>query len=383
MTDKQIDFIIEIEKTENIDGRYFVSGIASTTHKDLQNDVLTVACLTELAKSAVGTAITVRHSDEALDQIGSVISANYADNNLYIKGELDPDDPIAVRTHKKITKSKAKMGFSIGGTILKLAKNVDNSVRLTVESLLLKHICITSVPANPFTFCQAVAKSLQEENNMDNNTDFTPQTPAPGHTPATPEPPAPGHAPVAPGFVPAPGTPAPGYAPGTHAPTHNPDPHAPVPAPASPIVAPPETPPTFIKADPFTVTKSQLEKVLDVKTLGEAKALVKSMLAVSKVDIPVVDVVVDLPEDGDDEVPVATPPVDNTVLDSIGIVTKEFIDDIRSQIKKVVDEELAELRKPKAPEPTVEKSIKRTIPASYGYQEAIADSLYSKITAGV
>jgi HK97 family phage prohead protease len=173
-----LDFLATLEKAEEVDGRYYISGIASTTDKDVQNDVITANALKEMAKSAVGVPIVTSHNHELNDEIGSIVEAHYSDNKLFIKAELDAQDPLAVRMYNKIAKAQ-KVGFSIGANVKRLAKNMDKSVRMTVDSVAWKHVMVTSKPVNQNTLCLAIAKALNEENMDDKEVKPTPENPLP------------------------------------------------------------------------------------------------------------------------------------------------------------------------------------------------------------
>jgi len=156
------DFFASLEKAEEVDGKYFIAGIASTNDVDQQDDIISSDAIAQMAKSAVGLPIVRSHDHEGLDEFGTIIEAKAIDNNskLYIKAELDADDSEAMRAYKKIATGK-KFGFSIGGKINSV-KNAMGKARREISSLTLRHIMLTTKPVNQFTLAQAINKALSE-----------------------------------------------------------------------------------------------------------------------------------------------------------------------------------------------------------------------------
>jgi len=156
------DFFASLEKAEEVDGRYFIAGIASTNDVDQQNDIVSTDAIAQMAKSAIGLPIVRSHDHEGLDEFGTIVSAETQDNGtkLYIRAELDPDDSEAMRAYKKIQKGN-KFGFSIGGQI-KSVKNGIGKAKRVIDGVSLKHVMLTSKPVNQYTFATAIHKALAE-----------------------------------------------------------------------------------------------------------------------------------------------------------------------------------------------------------------------------
>jgi hypothetical protein len=155
----QFDFFIDIEKAESNEGKLFLEGVASTVDTDLQNETVSNLAIERMAKSAIGIPVVINsHNHEFTDEIGSIVSAKAESGRLHIRAELDGEDPIAVRTFKKVQKSK-KVGFSIGGK----GKGRYLGKSRVIDEVFLSHVMLTSKPANPNTFAFAIAKALTDE----------------------------------------------------------------------------------------------------------------------------------------------------------------------------------------------------------------------------
>jgi HK97 family phage prohead protease len=133
-----------------------------------------------MSSNAIGVPIVQRHSNEMLDELGSITASRFEDNKLFITAELDKDDPLAQRAFKKIQKSR-KMQFSIGASVTKLAKTFDKSVRMCVDQVRLNHVALTSSAANKNTNCfvASLAKAIEtfEEKHMNPEEVITPEAP--------------------------------------------------------------------------------------------------------------------------------------------------------------------------------------------------------------
>lgn len=322
-------FIAQLEKAEEIDGHYFVSGVASTTDRDEQNDILTEKCLKEMAATAVGVPVVQKHSSDTLDSIGSIVEAKYDDSKLFVKAELDADDALAVRTWKKIAKSK-KIGFSIGANVKKLAKNIDNRTRMTVDSVDWLHCAIVSNPANKNTFCMALNKALED----DMETVTTPEVITKAET-------------------------------------------------VEPVKV------EKVGATLSAVSKSKLQAIHDAGSMDEVQSMIKDMLAGSDDDAD--DATADAEDDTLDVVDnsgTAEMPPDESepteAPDTLNILTKEMVESaIKDAVTKAVAEVKAELEKsrvskPPVSEPVIEKAVKTSMP--YTNADAIKLNMLRKLS---
>lgn len=157
--ENNFEFDLVLEKAEHRDGRMFVSGVASTTSVDLQNDAFSPNALKSMAEGALGKPLVTSHDHELGDEIGTIQKATVDGGKLYIEGELDPDDVLAQRLFKKIQKS-GRAGFSVGASLLAVKPGINKSRIL--DDVRLNHVMITSKPVNRDTFCLAIKKALDK-----------------------------------------------------------------------------------------------------------------------------------------------------------------------------------------------------------------------------
>ena len=163
------EFELTLEKAVSHDGRLLVSGVASTTSTDFQNDAFSENALHSMAAQALGKPFVTSHNHELGDEIGTITKAKVDGNQLWIEGELDADDVLAQRLHKKILKS-GKAGFSVGAYLLAVKPGLSKSVRV-IDDVKLNHVMLTNKPVQKDTFCVAISKALHqygESNIMEN-----------------------------------------------------------------------------------------------------------------------------------------------------------------------------------------------------------------------
>jgi hypothetical protein len=153
------EFSMDLAKAEEINGKFYLEGIASTNDADSDNDIISSNAIFEMAKSAVGLDVTRSHAADICDSIGNIIQAEAQDNNskLWIRAELDPEDSDAMKAYKKISKG-AKAAWSIGGNIGAIGKSQGKT--RVIESVKLDHVMLTLRPKNSATFAVALKKSL-------------------------------------------------------------------------------------------------------------------------------------------------------------------------------------------------------------------------------
>jgi hypothetical protein len=153
------EFMTEMVKAVESEGKYYLEGVASTTDADLQNETVSDAAITKMATSAIGLDLVKSHTHEVGDVIGSISKAFASDGKLHITAQLDETDPEAIRYFNKIAKSKKPVGFSIGG---KGRGRMVGKSRI-IDSVELEHVMVTNRPANPNTFAVAINKALADD----------------------------------------------------------------------------------------------------------------------------------------------------------------------------------------------------------------------------
>lgn len=127
----------------NDDGTLTLEGVASTTNKDLQQEIVSSKAIDSMVKQAVALNLHGDHNyDLFAGVIGSIVSAEKTENNeLYIKAVILGDYAAKIKNMLDIG---INLGFSIGG-IPVLKGN-------TVKDIKLLEVSLTALPANWDTF---------------------------------------------------------------------------------------------------------------------------------------------------------------------------------------------------------------------------------------
>jgi len=153
-------FDIDLLKAEQTDEGLFLSGVASTTGTDKQNEAMSPNALKSMVETEGIIPIVTSHNAEAKDVIGEVVSHSIDDQGRYvIKARLEEDSDDATRMFKLVQKGH-KMGFSVGGRVLSASPGLNKSVKRVIDRVELDHIMLTRRPVNPQTFATAITKAL-------------------------------------------------------------------------------------------------------------------------------------------------------------------------------------------------------------------------------
>lgn len=164
------------------DGRLLLEGIASTTSRDLNGDVISKEAIGQMKESAIGLNIYADHLYGLSDTVGVVKEVNETDENtLSIKFLVTKQaSPIL----KDLLDTGVQLGLSIGGS----ADDYDNKTN-TVNSIRLREISLTTIPANTDTMgtvaivkdgevlcgclsgaCKTIIKNMEKNNMVDEQT---------------------------------------------------------------------------------------------------------------------------------------------------------------------------------------------------------------------
>ena len=158
--------------------RILLEGIASTTNRDLQDEIVSPAAIETMAQQAEYLNIHANHWYGVEDVVGAIKESKVEDDKLHIKflitKKYTPDI-------KDLLDTGVRLGLSIGGAIT----NYDEKNRI-INELELYEISLTPMPANWDTFgtvttskglvesncltgaCYAIVKTLKnEEDNME------------------------------------------------------------------------------------------------------------------------------------------------------------------------------------------------------------------------
>ena len=135
-------------KTADEDGGLIITGVASTTNKDLVGDTITQEAIASMKNQALGLNIYDGHNYGVLKHlIGNIIGIPDSDDDtLVIKGKILPSYCEKIR---ELIDNHIPLGWSIGGNVT----DYDNtSEGYLIKDFDLKEISLTGMPANWDTY---------------------------------------------------------------------------------------------------------------------------------------------------------------------------------------------------------------------------------------
>ena len=174
LTRKSVDSFIT-KSDESSDGeRILLEGIASTTSRDLHDEIVSSNAIESMSEQALALNIHGDHWYELKDVIGAIKDATVEDKQLHIKFLITKQyTPII----KDLLETGVNLGLSIGGYVT----SYDEKNRI-INAIELHEISLTAMPANWDTFgtvttskglvesnciagaCHAIVKKLGEKN---------------------------------------------------------------------------------------------------------------------------------------------------------------------------------------------------------------------------
>lgn len=169
MLDETFEFFlpIQIEKAgdESKDGERIVYGVASTEDLDLDEEIVSASGLKKSLNYFLKHGrIDYDHKskDEPKYIIGEPISAHFdKSNRFHLKGKLyKKGHEMADQVWGLMKAGCTRLGWSIGGKVLKKAMQFDKSLNKFVPKVveaLINHVAITPHPKNVNTFATATA----------------------------------------------------------------------------------------------------------------------------------------------------------------------------------------------------------------------------------
>lgn len=159
-------FKFYIEKAvvvDNATGRMYVSGIASTTNVDHDNERMSKEAILSMCRVVNETGVPLRIQHNLADNaiVGKVFKATVDDRNqLMIEAELDANHPVVPFVYSSL-KDGMKMGFSVGGKVKSAVREFVESKGKAVKTFYnieLQEVSLTPKPSNFDAWC--VAKSI-------------------------------------------------------------------------------------------------------------------------------------------------------------------------------------------------------------------------------
>lgn len=160
-------FWVPIEKggiQETADGKRFVYGVASTEDLDLDQEVMDASGLKKsLDYFLKNGRIDYDHQSKKEPKfiIGEPRDGKIdAQNKFHLKAELYKGLEIADQCWKLLKAGSTRLGWSVGGSVLKKSVQFDKSLQKFVPKItevLINHIALTPHPKNTNTFATANA----------------------------------------------------------------------------------------------------------------------------------------------------------------------------------------------------------------------------------
>ena len=167
---------LDTQKTSDDEERILLTGVASTTNRDLQNDVVSSDAIQMMAEQARNLNIHGDHWYGLEDVIGAIKKVNVESDVLSIEFLITKKYTPAV---KDLLETGVNLGLSIGGYVT----DYDETANI-IKAIELREISLTAMPANWDTFgtvttkkgivestclsgaCYNIIKNLNGESNM-------------------------------------------------------------------------------------------------------------------------------------------------------------------------------------------------------------------------
>lgn len=142
LTKKSVDRFLT--KSEGSDERILLTGIASTTSRDLHDEIVSSQAIESMADQAASLNIHGDHWYYLEDVIGAIQESTVEDNQLKIKFLITKKHTPDI---KDLLETGVKLGLSIGGYVT----SYDEKNRI-INEIELHEISLTAMPANWDTF---------------------------------------------------------------------------------------------------------------------------------------------------------------------------------------------------------------------------------------
>ena len=156
LTSKSVDNFIT--KNDEDSARILLEGIASTTSRDLHDEIVSSAAIESMAQQAAELNIHGDHWYALEDVVGAIKESTVEDNQLKIKFLVTKKHTPDI---KDLLETGVRLGLSIGGYVT----SYDEKNRI-INAIELHEISLTAMPANWDTFGTVTnsSKSLVESN---------------------------------------------------------------------------------------------------------------------------------------------------------------------------------------------------------------------------
>jgi hypothetical protein len=167
--DQDFEYVGTIVKSyvDEKTGKRYIVGAASGLEEDKDGERVSKRAITGMVNAVGAGAVKLTggtHDQNWLTEIGDAIEARIdpETDQFMVKTELPPEgaDPIADKAWKET--HKRKMGFSVGGKLRSAYFELTElgKKRKVLDSIDLRHLCLTDKPAYQHSFAEAVAKTF-------------------------------------------------------------------------------------------------------------------------------------------------------------------------------------------------------------------------------
>ncbi len=153
----------------------FLRGVATNTMIDKEDERMSKNFINKIKSSAMGLNVFSEHEHSIDKTVGFIDEVGGDENNVIIDTALESeeDNEIVKKVLRKI-KHGTKIGYSIGGKILKAKKVFDETLQKWVNEIEdgeIYEVSLTAMPAAEGTWVEPIIKSLKEfvkDNEIDN-----------------------------------------------------------------------------------------------------------------------------------------------------------------------------------------------------------------------
>ena len=157
MTDKFKQFKVyappsQKEYNLNDDGTLTITGVFSTTNKDLDGDIVSPKALESLKNQAVGLNLHLDHNHNYDGGIGVITDSFIKENQVYITAKILKEHAQGILERLMLGMN---FGFSVGG--IPVVNNLNPQI---IDDFVLLEISLTLLPANWDTFGTVEAKGV-------------------------------------------------------------------------------------------------------------------------------------------------------------------------------------------------------------------------------
>ena len=182
LTRKTLDDVYKSDD-DNSEDRILLSGVASTTSRDLQDEVVSSEAIQMMAEQAPELNIHGDHWYGLEDVIGAIKDVDVTDDSLAI-------DFLITKRHTPIIRDLLETGINLGLSIGGYVTDYDSNENI-IKAIELREISLTAMPANWDTFgtvtsksgvvestclsgaCYNIIKSINGETNMSQEVEST------------------------------------------------------------------------------------------------------------------------------------------------------------------------------------------------------------------